>query len=115
MSLSLFIFNLLPLPHTDGSQLLQAILSRPTKLSANHRRATLTAPLSSLGRCDDKEDENGYDSPDEKSQTGAWKDEGYASEESWKRRLRKGVEMGLMGVCAMWGVGWLMLALLRSS
>jgi S2P endopeptidase len=36
-------------------------------------------------------------------------------EEGWKRRLRRGIEGGMMGVGAAWIAGWAMLSLLRSS
>lgn len=36
-------------------------------------------------------------------------------EEVWKRRLRRGIESGVMGMAGGWVLGWAMLALLRSS
>lgn len=36
-------------------------------------------------------------------------------EEAWKRRLRRGVEIGCVGLAIGWVTGWAMLALLRSS
>jgi len=36
-------------------------------------------------------------------------------EEAWKRRVRRGIVGGAVGVCVIWAAGWGMLALLRSS
>jgi len=43
-------------------------------------------------------------------------DEGMGRREvAWKRRVRRGIEGGSVGVCVIWAAGWGMLALLRSS
>ena len=36
-------------------------------------------------------------------------------EEAWKKRVRRGIELGCVGLAIGWVAGWAMLALLRSS
>jgi S2P endopeptidase len=140
VAFSLFIFNLLPIPYTDGSSLLRHLLSlytkprrsdptsfiysssstssirsapnTPMKATLSSTSAALSSkPSINLSRqyelnSDDEDDydaEQGDDRGDRKK------------EEGWKRRLRRGIEGGMMGVGAAWIAGWAMLSLLRSS
>ena len=138
VSLSLFLFNLLPLPYTDGSQLLKALLSLQSKPKSNKTislrsppqirpltaRATRSSkattptinirfnPIASKATSargyDRDDDEEGYEMDDTRDVMGR-------REEVWKRRLRRGIESGVMGMAGGWVLGWAMLALLRSS
>lgn len=49
------------------------------------------------------------------SQGEEWGGEEDRREEAWKRRLRRGVEGGVLVLGAGWLAGWAMLMLLRSS
>lgn len=123
VALSLFLFNLLPLPHTDGSSLLRSLLSlkRTSKLnlpSIPTLQATLSSsqngkssPSINLSRQYElnSDDEDEYD--EERGHGGR---EG-KREEAWKRRVRRGVEGGVMGVGMIWAAGWAMLSLLKST
>jgi len=113
-TLSLYLFNLLPLPHTDGIQLFSA-------LSAARRRTSGHRPLSS-SRGSQHPTINpyrydGYDSDD--SDSGgvepSWAAGHGRREEIWQRRLRRGLEGVTAALVVGWALGWGMLALLRSS
>jgi S2P endopeptidase len=140
VALSLFLFNLLPLPYTDGSQLLKSLFSLNPKsvktvslrsppvsqnrpLTARPMRASKAttptisirfspiSPRSSSGTAyhhdEDDMDEEGYGMD---TRDGSGK-----REKEWKRRLRRGIEGGVMAMAGGWVLGWAMLALLRSS
>lgn len=156
VAMSLFIFNLLPLPHTDGSSLLRSLLSlyRSSRRSEGHShshsyshtngslpnganhisspklpmspmKATLStaaqtaaalqpkAPSINLSRQYElnSDDEDDYDM-ERGGDTGGGERK---KEEAWKRRLRRVIEGGMVGVGALWIAGWAMLSLLRSS
>lgn len=116
-SLSLFLFNLLPLPGTDGIQLLSALLSTSP---AYHRPARqLTAqPASRHPTINPYRYDSGSDDDDEYGVGGVYELGSTAHgrrEEVWQRRLRRGVEGATAAVVAGWALGWAMLALLRSS
>jgi S2P endopeptidase len=126
IALSLFFFNLLPLPHADGSHMLKALmgmmLSR-NRADANIDQKPFQATLSSpargsqprintptLGQLEEFElsdDEDGYGA-EEGGRKGV-------REERWKTRLRKAIEAGMVALVLGWTGGWVMLALLRSS
>lgn len=139
VSLSLFLFNLLPLPHTDGSQLLKALLSlksapsktvslqstsvpqnRPLTAKPMPRSSKSTTPTINIrfnlnpsparSKYDDEDDDEGYEMEDSRDRDGSGK-----REMVWKRRLRRVIEGGVMAMAAGWVLGWAMLALLRSS
>lgn len=123
VALSLFIFNLLPLPQTDGSSVLRSLFSLK-KTNRNHLitiptlQATLSSPLSqkapsiNLSRQYElnSDDEDDYD-----EERGRGVRTGERREEAWKRRTRRGVEGTVLGLGAIWAGGWGMLSLLRSS
>lgn len=130
IALSLFLFNLLPLPHTDGSQLLQALLAISPRSSTFSLRGSRSRPLTTSRRISrtirpkisirhasaqeyeyDSDDEHGYGVDYDRDIEA---DRG-PREEAWKRRLRRGVEGGVMVLAGSWVAGWGMLALLRSS
>lgn len=130
VALSLYLFNLLPLPYTDGSQLLKALLSlqvhqttvslrssshsRP--LTGSNRSATI--PTINIRLASDRSPAYAYnDDIDDiyDSQGEEWGGEEDRREEAWKRRLRRGVEGGVLVLGAGWLAGWAMLMLLRSS
>ncbi|GMK56009.1 hypothetical protein CspeluHIS016_0210650 [Cutaneotrichosporon spelunceum] len=108
-SLSLYLFNLLPLPGTDGIQLLTALLAptrdRPTRqLTATPSRHPTINPYRYDSGSDDDDDYGpGYEYA------------GHRREEVWQRRVRRTVEGLTAAVVAGWVAGWTMLALLRSS
>lgn len=143
IALSLFLFNLLPLPHTDGSQLLKSALSlyAPRLPPTISLRAALSNP-GTPGRSgtpaikihfepherdaeayeldtDDELEEN--DQHHEYGGGGAGGGGGGGGggsgrrEGMWKRRVRRGVEGVVLGLGAGWAAGWGMLVLLRSS
>ena len=131
IALSLFLFNLLPLPKTDGSHLLRSLLSlvRSRRHSVpNPVEKPLRARLSSPTRGSQprinmpaitinpsvyREYELTDDDDDEENDL----EGGGRSrrEERWKVRLRKSIEGGMVAVLLGWVAGWCMLALLRSS
>ncbi|BEI85852.1 hypothetical protein CcaverHIS002_0601390 [Cutaneotrichosporon cavernicola] len=108
-SLSLYLFNLLPLPSTDGIQLLTALLAptrdRPARqLTATPSRHPTINPYRYDSGSDDDDDYGpGYEYT------------GHRREEVWQRRVRRAVEGATAAVVAGWVLGWAMLALLRSS
>lgn len=133
VALSLFLFNLLPLPYTDGSHLLKAVMSLQTSrqatfslrssvspnrpLTARPSRSA-TTPTINIRLMPDRTANYAQDSDDELD--GRYDTEGGGRgddrrEEAWKRRLRRTIEGGTMGMAAAWVIGWAMLALLRSS
>ncbi|KAL1412161.1 hypothetical protein Q8F55_003168 [Vanrija albida] len=122
VTLSLFVFNLLPLPSTDGIHLLNAVLqSRGHQLSRPARQLVTNSssrhPTINLYRYDE-----GSDSDDSAGGPGtggggepAWATGRGRREEVWARRLRRVVEGSMSALLAAWALGWAMLALLRSS
>jgi S2P endopeptidase len=122
IALSLFFFNLLPLPGTDGSQLLKALLAlikprhhaspTPTQkpfqatLSSSARINLPTININTYREYELSDDED--DGDEEEGRRGR-------REERWKTRLRKSIEAGCVAVLIGWIAGWGMLALLRSS
>ncbi|WVQ81232.1 hypothetical protein IAT38_003354 [Cryptococcus sp. DSM 104549] len=141
IAFSLFIFNLLPLPSTDGSQLFAALLtwrstqrpisSRPMKATLSQALSAPTIPsgpgVSGVSPGGTTPSINPYreyelDSEDEEggvglvgARGGGEEGTGKKKEDVWRRRVRVGVEWGVAGVCGAWVVGWAMLGLLRSS
>jgi S2P endopeptidase len=148
IALSLFLINLLPLPHTDGSSLLRSLLH--LYRSRNHHssspptntkplQATLSNGTPSLGLSKpapsinlSRQYELNSDDEDEYGEEGRGRGRGGGAgggggggggggvgegkkEEAWKRRIRRGVEAGMVGLVLAWAAGWGMLALLRSS
>lgn len=128
IALSLFFFNLLPLPSTDGSAIVQALLSlissgstftlnnpRPIRASLMGRSRTptptITTPTITLYR------EYELDSDDEGgAEEGAFRRESTGRrEEVWQRRLRRIIDGITTALVVGWAAGWFMLALLRSS
>ena len=118
IALSLFLFNLLPLPHTDGAHLLQAFLQR--------RRTVASTPMDSehpvratVYSHDDQyalEPERGYGSSEEEDEYVAEEGGRRAQHETVReRRLRRGIEVTTSVTLALWVGGWANLALLRSS
>lgn len=144
VSLSLFLFNLLPLPYTDGSQLMKALFSLKSKSTSKSKTISLRSPpvaqnrpltaratrpsssattptinirfnpLPSSGHRYDREEDDEYEMEDGNGNRDG-RDGLGRREEVWKRRLRRGVESGVMIMAAGWVLGWAMLALLRSS
>lgn len=139
VSLSLFLFNLLPLPYTDGSQLMKALFSlkpnstksrtvslrspplsqnRPLTARATRPSSSSTTPtinirfnhLPGSHHAYDRDDDDEYEMEDGNGRVGQGRREAV-----WKRRLRRGVESGVMIMAGGWVLGWAMLALLRSS
>jgi len=126
IALSLFLFNLLPLPYTDGSQLLKAALTyqTPKPPPTVSLRATLstptrpTSPSINIRISQSQERQHAYaeaESDDDEYADEGGREGGGRREEVWKRRLRRGVEGGVMVLGFWWVAGWAMLALLRSS
>ena len=110
VSFSLFIFNLLPLPYADGSQLLRALLEYyPSKREPTLNQRTMQATLSDHNNMAIRQYELNSDDED-------FSDEGHGDrEETWKRRVRRSVEGVVVSILVVWAAGWAMLALLRSS
>ncbi|WRT69037.1 uncharacterized protein IL334_006020 [Kwoniella shivajii] len=134
ISLSLFLFNLLPLPLTDGSQLLVSLLEwrsivRPSTSNSSHSlQATLTQPSESEireteGARSDVEVYRQYeidsdDEIDEEEMIGRDNDYSEASTRKdvvWKRWVRRAIQSLSMVLVGIWAIGWFMLFLLRSS
>ncbi|KAK4687294.1 hypothetical protein P7C73_g2820, partial [Tremellales sp. Uapishka_1] len=120
ISLSLFLINLLPLPHTDGSHLVSALLSFSTTPATIHTRPLNAVLNTSVGMVQQhRSREYDTDSEDEMEfmeEGGNAGRRGIGGRESaWKRRLRRALEIGLLAVVGGWWMGWGMLALLRSS
>jgi S2P endopeptidase len=121
-TLSLYLFNLLPLPHTDGIQLFSALVSARRRgqanSSSNGSGRQLSGQMRSQHPTINPYRYDGYDSDDSDHGNGiepSWA-AGYGRrEEIWQRRLRRFVEGGTAAVVAGWALGWMMLALLRSS
>ncbi|KLT40459.1 hypothetical protein CC85DRAFT_287432 [Cutaneotrichosporon oleaginosum] len=108
-SLSLFLFNLLPLPGTDGIQLFTALLSPSRDRPARQLTATPSRhPTINPYRYDSGSDDDDDYAP-------RYEYSGHRREEVWQRRLRRAVEGATAAVVAGWVLGWAMLALLRSS
>ena len=112
VSFSLFIFNLLPLPLTDGSQLLRALLEyypsgRQPTLNQRNMQATLSNREYSMAIRQYELNSDDEDDSDEGN--------GEHREETWKRRVRRSIEFAVIGILGVWVAGWAMLALLRSS
>ena len=112
MAFSLFVYNLLPLPYTDGSQLLRALLAySSSKTDPSPTRRPMQATLSNHPRINIfREYELNSDDDEDYAEDGRER-----REEAWKRRVRRGAEVGVLAVCVVWAAGWGMLALLRSS
>ncbi|WWC91228.1 uncharacterized protein L201_006170 [Kwoniella dendrophila CBS 6074] len=139
ISLSLFLFNLLPLPLTDGSQLLNSLLQWQSTV-----RPKSIESVALKGRINNKNDMNGssaniklyreyeIDSDEEDDQdeeeryigtnpssrlNERFMEEGRSSrkKKSWKRWLRRSIQWYTMLIVGLWSLGWGMLFLLRSS
>ncbi|XAO25103.1 hypothetical protein I312_103912 [Cryptococcus bacillisporus CA1280] len=124
IALSLFLFNLLPLPLTDGSQLLEALTEwspteRPMRpLTAKSMQATLNTPQSR-----ELEEAEAYEltSDDEGAiglkgdPSGDTRTREKPKVARWKRFLRITVQVYMVTVCVMWVIGWGMILLLQSS
>lgn len=124
IALSLFLFNLLPLPLTDGSQLLEALTEwspteRPMRpLTAKSMQATLDTPQSR-----ELEEAEAYElaSDDEGAiglkgdPSGDTRTREKPKVARWKRFLRITVQVYMVAVCVMWAIGWGMILLLQSS
>ncbi|OWZ53232.1 hypothetical protein C349_04106 [Cryptococcus neoformans var. grubii Br795] len=124
IALSLFLFNLLPLPSTDGSQLLEALTEwtptgNPVKsLTAKSMQATLNTPGSR-----ELTEAEGYElASDEEADIGLKGDQPGNSGirekpkvAKWKRFLRITAQVYMVAVCVMWVIGWGMILLLQSS
>lgn len=121
---SLFLFNLLPLPSTDGSQLLEALTEwtptgKPVKpLSAKSMQATLNTPESR-----ELTEAEGYElASDEEAAIGLKADQSgntgtrqKPKVAKWKKFLKITVQVYMVAVCVMWVIGWGMILLLQSS
>ncbi|ODN74444.1 hypothetical protein L202_06837 [Cryptococcus amylolentus CBS 6039] len=126
IAFSLFIFNLLPLPYTDGSQLLSSLLQwhpAPRPLTTRTLQATLSSskPLTEKSNKIGAEAEEFELGSDEEDQVGlsdvASMRAGMGARKSplWRRRLKMAVQGYMVVVCVVWVLGWGMLLLLRSS
>lgn len=138
VALSLFLFNLLPLPNTDGSQLLRSFLSSyaPRTVPTISLRASLSSPATTPSRTgtpaikihfDPHEHEHERDAEAYELDTDDEMEDddgdghhtheysGGRREGLWKRRLRRGVEGVVLVLGVGWVAGWGMLLLLRSS
>ena len=119
IAISLFFFNLLPLPSTDGSHLLRALLSlRQPILQARQWRAAISRPHAHPTINIYREYELDSDSEADSERGGDYESGSMrerSREEVWKRRLRRGVEGVSTALVAIWAAGWAMVALLRSS
>lgn len=112
VSLSLFLFNLLPLPHTDGIALFSALF--PVALRGPGGRSSADRQLTGQPSRHPTINPYRYDSDDEDETEPRWT--GHSRrEEVWARRVRRTVEGVMAAVVAGWIAGWAMLALLRSS
>lgn len=119
IAISLFFFNLLPLPSTDGSHLLRALLSlRQPILQARQWRAAISRPQAHPTINIYREYELDSDSEADSERGGDYEGGSMrerSREEVWKRRLRRSVEGVSTALVAIWAAGWAMVALLRSS
>jgi S2P endopeptidase len=102
VSLSLFLFNLLLLPHTDGIHLFAALLS--AKESPN-----MSIPFQLLEQMTD--DDESQDGPTPGSRL--WDQP--RPEDPWQRRVRRIAQTVTASAVAAWAVGWVTVALLKSS
>ncbi|WWC73119.1 uncharacterized protein I206_107085 [Kwoniella pini CBS 10737] len=125
IALSLFFFNLLPLPLTDGSQLLISLLQwesiykpsvkiplRATLNNVEEGSSTSNGPNISLYK------EYDFDSDEEEEEyigSSSQMREFIITEVGWKRWFRRGVQWFTMSMVGFWTAGWAMLFLLRSS
>lgn len=117
IALSLYLFNMLPLPGTDGSHFLDAILTLrridPTSLPTQKPlQAILTSPGKSVTQPLTSYDDHDLSDDEEAFERGGKRNK---LEDKWKGRIRKGVEIGMASVVIGWVAGWAILALLRSS
>ncbi|WVW79316.1 hypothetical protein I302_101284 [Kwoniella bestiolae CBS 10118] len=126
ISFSLFLFNLLPLPLTDGSQLLHSLLEWRSTLTPLRPAVPLKATINN-GIADGpnihlyKEYEMDSDAEDEEHFIGM--ESGSAGmggrrrskEAVWKRWARRGVQWFSLVMVGFWAVGWGLVFLLRSS
>ncbi|KAK6904319.1 hypothetical protein I203_105129 [Kwoniella mangroviensis CBS 8507] len=132
-SLSLFLFNLLPLPLTDGSQLLESLLEWKSVVgpitSTNPLKATIHNNLSGTTNNDGAGPsiklyrEYEMDSDDEEQYIGIGSElepidrptRGRGKEVGWKRWIRRGIQWFSLFMVGLWGMGWAIVLLLRSS
>lgn len=125
VTLSLFLFNLLPLPGTDGIHLFSALVSSTPGQARSSGRQLTTQPSSRhptinpyrWGRrvlADGRYEDSDSDS-DEYGEQPNWATGHGRREQVWQRRLRRALEGATAAVVAGWALGWAMLALLRSS
>jgi membrane-associated protease RseP (regulator of RpoE activity) len=124
IALSLFFFNLLPLPHTDGSALLASLLrmskskkSSQTLAPPQSLQATLTSPGGGSPRINldlYKEYELNSDDDEDDEELGR-RGTVRNREVGWRRRLRRAIEVGCVGLGIGWILGWAMVLLLASS
>ncbi|WWD21154.1 hypothetical protein CI109_105637 [Kwoniella shandongensis] len=127
IALSLYLFNLLPLPYTDGSQLLLSLLSWR---STNPLQSLAVIPMQATLMGSSSPSEGGryrefeLDSEDEEELVGGGGGGrpigmrgggGSGVGDVWKRRLRRVIVWGMTSVVLGWIGGWTMLLLLRSS
>lgn len=117
VTLSLFVFNLLTLPYTDGTQLFMALfsssaVSNPRSHRARHSRQLSSAPASRHPTI------NLYrhgESDSELDEEPVWEVDLDRREEARQSHIRRVVEGVTALVVAVVVMGWAMLALLRSS
>lgn len=64
---------------------------------------------------DDDSDDGDVDYESDEENTGGRGIGRRSKEGVWRSKVRRGVEMGTMGIAGAWAAGWVMLALLRSS
>ncbi|RXK37883.1 hypothetical protein M231_04882 [Tremella mesenterica] len=121
ISISLFLFNLLPLPSTDGAHLFRALLSlhhsskpwspgQPRHLQASLGQGQPRINIYREYELADSDSEDYESALGHRDPSG-----GMRREEVWKRRLRRGVEGMSLGLVVVWTAGWGMVGLLRSS
>jgi S2P endopeptidase len=126
VALSLSLFNLIPFPRTDGSILLTSLLhlhrvKTPTTPPLPLRttlsttgRSTPPNPRINLNAYKEYELNSGDEDGDEEDGRGGGVG-GRKKEVGWRRRVKRIVEFGCMGLGVGWALGWGMLGLLRSS
>nr|ODN90475.1 hypothetical protein L203_01584 [Cryptococcus depauperatus CBS 7841] len=119
IALSLFVFNLLPFPFTDGSQLLDSLLKWRTvqrSLEVHSLQATLDSSVATqVNNAQEYElasDEEGLIGVAESTFSKTLDDR---REVKWKKRLRWSVNIYILSTSVSWVAAQAMIALLRSS
>ncbi|WWC97947.1 hypothetical protein V866_004836 [Kwoniella sp. B9012] len=135
LSLSLFLFNLLPLPLTDGSQLLESLLEWRSTVGPNNSMTPLKATINNNNDPSHPNGNDGggpsfklyreyeMDSDDEEQYVGIESElepidkprRGRGKEVGWKRWVRRGIQWFSFSMVGLWGIGWAIVFLLRSS